>query len=114
MSPDETIRKLLAAALALGQVLALVAGLRGALRVASWIGCLCPAIILGMCLPWISWKDLKPLEGLFLGIAVSSLALSLVVVRGGGRPFSLLAILWIVNCGLCAMMIYLAFFFRLF
>ena len=115
----DALTRLLLLALALSQGVALLAGLwGGAIRLAGGIAFVCPSIILGVCLggmgPRIQWGDVTALEAGFLIVNLASAAVSLFLLRTGGRPAALFWAVWTVNSLSCAMMIYLAFFFRLF
>lgn len=105
--------------LALSQGVAFVAGMRGvSRRFASGAALLCPTIVLGVCLsrmgPRMEWSAISRLEAGFLLFNLASALACVFLLRTGGRPPALFWAAWIANGLSCAMMIYLAFVFRLF
>src|ERR1700687_2662745 len=110
MPSDDAIRKLLVIALVVGQGSVLWAYARRAFRFASWVGFICPLVILGVCLrgmgPRIEWSDLRLIEAAFLRVSAVNVLLSILLIRSAGRPRWLLTIVWAANSCSCAMMIY--------
>ena len=101
------------------QGVALFATATGATRVAAWAGLLCPLGILALCANrmalGVTGVSPRPIEILFLAgnLAAATLAV-LLLWRAGAAPAWSGWGLWIVNAASCAVMVYLAFFFRLF
>src|SRR5262249_46457326 len=116
--PFETSAKLLALTLAILQVVTLVASLRSGISRFSCLGSfLCPSVILGFCVSGmrpIHWSNLRRVEVAFLIFHVASILVSLLFIRPSGRPPALFLAVWLANSVLCTMLLYLAFFFRLF
>ncbi|OIP63253.1 MAG: hypothetical protein CO150_07720 [Nitrospirae bacterium CG_4_9_14_3_um_filter_53_35] len=113
------IIKPLVIVIAIAQVAALAAGLKGSVRLGSWISLLCPLILLGIYFTNMrrmqSWSNLKPIEFSFLAINVVTIPLLLLLCQTRGRPPQLLFwAVWTVNSCLCTIMIYAAFFSRVF
>lgn len=101
------------------QGVALFATASGATRWAAWAGLLCPLGILALCANRMSLGvtgvSPRPIELMFLAANLASATLAaLHLWRAGAAPVWTRWGLWIVNTASCAVMVYLAFFFRLF
>lgn len=92
------------------------AGWAGAGRVADWVALLCPAGVLALTLGRMSpGSDWRPIETAFLAMNLACLGLALVLLwSGAAAPVAARWGLWAVNSLSCAILVYLAFFFRLF
>lgn len=100
------------------QLAAGLAAVAGRHRFASWAALICPVGILLICVERIESSnhlaDLGPPEWAFLAANLVSAVAAIGLIRS--RAWSALAYsgLWLLNSSLCAFMVYLAFFFRLF
>jgi hypothetical protein len=96
---DDLLIKLRFIALAVMQVIVLVAGIRGcALRFGSWVGFLCPSIILCFVIgPTTQWNNLGSGEVAFLGLNLASALIALFLICTSGRPPALFWTVWIAN-----------------
>lgn len=98
-------------------------------RLANWVMFGSPLLVLAICIGRLGLEDLpaallamQPLEHAFLAVNVMLMAVAVSLLRrkpagrhGPVDSASTMAwALWTVNAVVCAVMVYLAFFFRLF
>lgn len=114
MTPEPIASAVLA--LCAAQGLALWLGVAGKGRLADWLALGCPAALLLLTLvrmpPPHAWQPLEAAFVLFNATAVGWALLHLW--RGAATGAALRWSLWLVNSLSCAVMVYLAFVFRLF
>lgn len=111
-----------AAALCLLQALGAWALFFNRWRLATWVALACPLAVLALCIGRMSFdgplsllRSLRPLEQVFLaGNAVSALAAAGLLLGKVDSASEMGWLLWAFNTVSCAVMVYLAFFFRLF
>lgn len=90
--------------------------------VATWVALACPLAVLALCIgrmsfdgPLSLWRGLRPLEQVFLaGNVLLALAAAGLLLGRVGAASATGWLLWVFNTASCAVMVYLAFFFRLF